>query len=298
MLQRVLSTTLHGEHAASFILLIGPIVSGRPLSFTAFMKGFSMSGLRRLLMLCSFFFSALTVATASAQLADNSGNFSNYDEGAPPNTDSDSVPGLQMMAPSYSGTGCPQGSVSATLSPNGTSLSLLFDAYVTEAGGTTGQLRTAKNCQINIPFTVPPGYAVQVVKMDYRGFVSVPNGARSTFGAGFRFLEINGRGTNSRRVLRASVLTGPRQENFVLSSIVRGPEFSPCGRSFVLAAESMLNVQSNRAGESAVSTIDSLDATQTPMIYSLRWKRCGGHQGPGPDGPHPGPRPPRPRWGR
>ena len=259
-----------------------------------------MSGLRRLLLFCSFLFSSLVVNVASAQLADNSGNFSNYDEGAPPNTDSDSVPGLQMQTPSYSGTGCPQGSVSATLSPDGTSLSLLFDAYVTEAGGTTGQLRAAKNCQINIPFTVPPGYAVQVVKMDYRGFVAVPTGARSTFGAGFRFVEINGRSTNSRRVLRASVMTGPRQENFVLSSIVRGPEFSPCGRSFVLAAESMLNVQSNRAGEGAVSTIDSLDATETPVIYSLRWKRCGGQLGPGADGrpPHPAPRPPRPRWVR
>ena len=68
-----------------------------------------MSGLRRLLLFCSFLFSSLVVNVASAQLADNSGNFSNYDEGAPPNTDSDSVPGLQMQTPSYSGTGCPQG---------------------------------------------------------------------------------------------------------------------------------------------------------------------------------------------
>lgn len=270
------------------------------LFFNKFTKGFSMSGLRRVLLTCLFLFSSFNVTVASAQLADNSGDFSNHDEGAPPNTDSDSVPGLQMQTPSYNGTGCPQGSVSATLSPDGTSLSLLFDAYVAEAGGTTGLLRSAKNCQINIPFLVPPGYAVQVVKMDYRGFIAVPNGARSTFGAGFRFLEIDGRGTNSRRVLRASVLAGPRQESFVMSSIVRGPDFSPCGRSFVLAAESMLNVQSNRAGEGAFSTIDSLDATQTPVIYSLRWKRCGEAR-PIPireRHPQPAPRPPRSRLQR
>lgn len=227
-----------------------------------------------MIMVCALTFSHFIMTSAFAQTAENSGDFSEHDEGAPPNTDSDTVPGLQMLAPTYGGTGCPQGSVSATLSPDGTSLSLLFDSYIAEAGGSTPEHRAERNCQIQIPFSVPAGYAVQIVKMDYRGFASVPSGARSAFGANFRFLEIDGRETKLRRVRRSSVLIGPKQENFILSSIVRGPEFSPCGKDFILAAESMLRVRSNRVGEGALATIDSLDAAQTPVIYSLRWKRC------------------------
>ena len=210
---------------------------------------------------------------AKAQ-TDDSGQFVVGNTGAPPNTDSENVPGAVMQSPSYSGTGCPQGTASAVLSPDGKTLSVLFDSYVAEAGGGVSQARDAKGCQINIPFIVPAGYAVQVVKMDYRGFASLPNGARSTFGAGFRFLEVNGAATNARRVLRANLMQGPRSENFVLTSMLPGSAFSPCGQNFVLAAESILNVQSNRAGEQTVASVDSVDSVQTPVVYSLRWQRC------------------------
>jgi hypothetical protein len=223
--------------------------------------------------------------SSSAQAQDDSGQFVNGNAGAPPNTDSENVPGAVMQTPSYAGTGCPQGSASATLSPDGKTLSVLFDSYVAEAGGGAPMARDSKGCQINIPFIVPPGFAVQVVKMDYRGFTSLPAGSRSTFGAGFRFLEVNERLTNAPRVVRASVMQGPKTENFVLTSVIQGRPFSPCGQNFILAAESTLNVQSNRAGEQTISTVDSVDAVQTPVVYSLRWKRCGG-QGEGrPDSP-------------
>jgi hypothetical protein len=235
---------------------------------------------------------------------DDTGNFTEGDLGAPPNSDSESVPGLVMHQPSYSGTGCPGGSASAVLSPDGKTLSVLFDSYVAEAGNHVGTARVAKGCQLNIPFSVPTGYAVQVVKMDYRGFTALPAGSRSTFGAGFRFLEINGRTTAARRVLRANVMVGPRSENFTLTSMIPRSEFSPCGQNFLLAAESHLNVQSNRAGEQALSTVDSLDAVQTPVKYSLRWIRCETGRVPGRVEPDRPPRPPvrppirPPRFGR
>lgn len=214
---------------------------------------------------------------SSALAQDDTGQFVIGNAGQAPNQDSDPVPGLVMQTPSYAGTGCPQGSASTTLSGDGKTLSVLFDSYVVEAGSHVGQKRSDKGCQINIPFLVPAGFAVQVVKMNYRGFTAIPAGGRSTFGAGFRILEVDGRSTNTRRVLRANVMKGPRNEEFMMSSLLKGAQFSPCGRNFTLAAESTLNVQSNINGDQALSTVDSLDAVQTPVIYSLRWKKCGGH---------------------
>lgn len=250
----------------------------------------------------------MMATTEIAHAQDDTGNFVVGDIGAPPNADSESVPGLRMHQPQYAGTGCPSGTASAVLSPDGRTLSVLFDSYVAEAGNHVGTLRDAKGCQVNIPFSVPAGFAVQVVKMDYRGFTSLPSGSRSTFGAGFRFLEVNGRETGARRVLRSNVMLGPKTENFTLTSLIPAVSFSPCGKDFVLAAESHLNVQSNRSGEQAVSTVDSLDAVQTPVVYSLRWTRCEAGRTPGriepptrPVRPVPPTRPVRPtppRFGR
>lgn len=245
---------------------------------------------------------ALTAAAldAQAQASVDQGDFATGDAGPAPNHDSEYVPGLGMQMPTYGGSGCPQGSISATLSPDQRSLSILFDNYVARAGGNSGAARVAMDCQVNIPFQVPPGYRVQVVKMDYRGFTMIPAGARSTFGAGFRYLEINGAATAAPRFVRAKVFMGPKQENFEVSSVMQGPHWSPCGKPFVLAADSYVNAMTNRSNEEVLTTVDSLDAVQLPVEYSLRWQRCNDQVGPRPD-PRPGPPsrpvpPGRPGW--
>ena len=46
---------------------------------------------------------------------------------------------IKLGVPGYGGSGCPSNSVSATLSPDSKSLSLLFDEYIVQAGGDTGK---------------------------------------------------------------------------------------------------------------------------------------------------------------
>jgi hypothetical protein len=194
------------------------------------------------------------------------------DVGAPPNQNSVQVPGAGIQQPSYSGPGCPRGSASATLSPDGKTLSILFDTYIVEVGSHVGRSKETKTCQIHIPFKVSPGYQVQVVKMDYRGFFSLPAGARATFGAGYRFLDPYEARSSLPAVTRGGVAHGPRDEDFMISSFTIGSPLSPCGQDFILAADSSLKLESN--GEQALSTIDSLDAVHAPVQYSLRWSRC------------------------
>ena len=73
-----------------------------------------------------------------------------------------SAQGITLGEPSYGGTGCPAGSVGVSLSPDATSLSLLFDTYVVEAGGTTGRSFDRKACNVAIPVSVPQGYSVTI----------------------------------------------------------------------------------------------------------------------------------------
>jgi hypothetical protein len=84
-------------------------------------------------------------------------------------------PSLSLGQPSYGGTGCPAGSASVAINPDKTSLSILFDEYLSEAGF-NGKQMDRKSCNIAIPVHVPQGFSVSVFKTDYRGFASVPHG--------------------------------------------------------------------------------------------------------------------------
>ena len=218
------------------------------------------------------------------------GDFVEGDVGRAPNQDSERPQGLYMHHPSYGGTGCPQGSSTAVLSPDGLTLSVLFDQYQIEVQ--SRDERRAVGCEIRIPFTVPRGYSVQIVKMEYRGFTSLAPGARSTFGAGFRFEARGIRPDDEGRVLRAHVMRGARTGDFMVSSYIPQSRFSPCGQDFTLIAESYLNLMANRAGDHSMSQIDSMDSVQRPVRYALRWIRCG--DGPRPPGIGPRPQPPGP----
>ena len=81
---------------------------------------------------------------------------------------------ISLGTPGYGGNGCPDQSVSATLSPDSKALSLLFDAYQVNAGGSSGHSFDRKSCNVAIPVHVPQGLSVSVLAIDYRGFNHLP----------------------------------------------------------------------------------------------------------------------------
>ena len=99
---------------------------------------------------------------------------------------------IALGQPGYGGTGCPGGSVSATLSPDFKSLSILFDQYQVEAGGTTGKTFDRKSCNIAIPVHVPQGLSISVLAIDYRGYNNVPAGGNTTFNVEYFFAGTRG----------------------------------------------------------------------------------------------------------
>lgn len=85
--------------------------------------------------------------------------------------------GYQLGDPEMAGNGCPQGSASAAISPDGSAISILFDRFAIDArrgGNAWDQMR--KNCRFRIPVAVTPGYTLQAVQVDYRGFADVQKG--------------------------------------------------------------------------------------------------------------------------
>lgn len=100
----------------------------------------------------------------------------------------------------YSGTGCPQGTVSTVVSPDGTSLSVLFDEFRAEvpqydgqndndgAPGRSPRNRNTpslqhKNCALSFTASLPPGVKADTleISMQARGATILDQGVEAAF---------------------------------------------------------------------------------------------------------------------
>jgi hypothetical protein len=209
------------------------------------------------------------------------------------NEDSDFSPDIKMGIPMMAGSGCPQGTGSITLSPDNKQLSVLFDQFVVEAGKGTA-VRQEKNCTLRIPVQVPAGFKASIVRIDYRGFNSIPVGGRVVLANSFSLNGSinNGRGNRRDRLgdTRAQkVFRGPLVEDFSVTTRARSERRheNDCGESFELAMNTVLRAVSNRQLEHTSAALDSIDAAANPDIrYAIRWKRCQAN-GRGGDGSDP-----------
>jgi len=174
---------------------------------------------------------------------------------------------LQLGYPGYGGNGCPQGSASVTLSPDSTSMSILFDSYQVATGG-AGPRVDRKSCNLSIPVTVPNGYSVSIVQVDYRGFNSLPQQARSQLAVEYFF-------AGSRGPRTVKNFMGPLNTDFETSDrlIASALVWSPCGAQTIMRVNTSMTQFGSPWGEDALSTVDSADIS-SGLVYHLQFRRC------------------------
>lgn len=174
---------------------------------------------------------------------------------------------ITLGEPGYGGDGCPAGSVSATLSPDATSLSLLFDSYQVEAGGTTSKKFDRKSCNIAIPVHVPQGMSISVLAIDYRGFNGLPVGATSQFNVEYFFA--GAKGPSFQKTFK-----GELAEDYLIHNelTAKAVVWSACGADVNLRTNSSIRV-TTKNNQQAMATVDSEDVSAA-IIYQLKWKQC------------------------
>ena len=174
---------------------------------------------------------------------------------------------ISLGAPGYGGPGCPAGTASVSLSPDGKALSLLFDQYEVSAGGSTGRSFQRKSCNLAIPVHVPNGFSISVLSVDYRGFNHLPRGARSQFNVEYFFA--GGRGPQFRRSF-----FGPQENDFFINNplTMANQVWSPCGADVNLRTNASLRVNTVGRRE-ASATIDSEDV-KAAIVYHMQMRPC------------------------
>lgn len=203
---------------------------------------------------------------------------------APKNQLSALVKGAKLKNPKLGGTGCPEGTLSASITPDGKTISLIFDNYIAEAGNSVGVKRDIKNCSVQLPIEVPAGYQFTIVKLDYRGFNSVPDGGRTRYVTMYSFLDEETKKQIGKRIRRNYIFSGPLEEEYTISSDVTSkPIWSNCGKNLEFRLDTRAIAVTNEEGEDVLATIDSIDASVgTSVEYHLLWKECTAPAKPGP----------------
>ncbi|OIQ20422.1 MAG: hypothetical protein BM556_00320 [Bacteriovorax sp. MedPE-SWde] len=177
--------------------------------------------------------------------------------------------GISLGEPGYGGSGCPAGTASATVAPDGQSLSIIFDDYIVEAGGDTRKRLARKNCSIAIPVHVPQGFSVSVIDVDYRGYNMIPRGGKARFSAEYFFA-----GRRGPKVVKN--FRGEMDDEYLVRNKLglNAAVWSPCGADVNLRVNSSMMVKTNRRKEEVMATVDSADFSSA-MVYHLKFKRCG-----------------------
>lgn len=177
------------------------------------------------------------------------------------------VPAITLGTPETGGNGCPAGTVSSVLAPDARSLSIFFDAYFVEAGGTTGRSLERKSCNVGIPVNVPNGLSVSVIGIDYRGFNSLPAGAQSQFNVEYFFAGT--RGPSFTRTFRGALTSDYLIHNDIVAV---AQVWSACGADVILRTNSSIRVQTT-ANREALATVDTQDV-DAALVYLLQFRPC------------------------
>ncbi|MEO6394427.1 MAG: DUF4360 domain-containing protein [Devosia sp.] len=174
---------------------------------------------------------------------------------------------ISLGDPSTAGTGCPAGTVAASLTEDGKSLSIAFDSFVAEAGGATNKTFDRKVCNVSIPVHVPQGLSISVLGIDYRGYNNIPAGANTQFNVEYFFAGV--RGPTFQKTF-----TGVLDDVYTIHNELTAQSivWSKCGADVILRTNPSIRV-TTKQNKQAIATVDSEDVSAA-IIYSLQWKSC------------------------
>lgn len=165
---------------------------------------------------------------------------------------------------------CGGGSYSVVNSPDGTSVSVLFDNFTASgAQAVAGAARTT--CAVRIPLNLPAGYSLGVFRMDYRGFAHLDAGQSAQLSVDYG-VGRQGRGRNFRRGVQ-----GAYDADFAFSENIGAGlmKRAGCGEDAALNLAATLDLRPNGGSQEAVVTLDSLDGTaRRGVVFHVDLKKC------------------------
>ncbi|MBU2712213.1 DUF4360 domain-containing protein [Zooshikella harenae] len=169
-----------------------------------------------------------------------------------------------------SGTGCPSGTVSTTVAPDGKSFVLGFDTYIAEVGPGVPYRESRKNCTITAQLNIPNGYSFTIVDVNYRGYASLDRHVKAMQQSRYFFA-----GFAQEARLRTN-FQGPYDDNYLISDRLglHSVVWSSCGAKEPVVINTELRVSNGRYRRArGLITTDTIDGKLSHQ-YGIQFRRC------------------------
>ncbi|MFI5492200.1 DUF4360 domain-containing protein [Actinoplanes sp. NPDC051859] len=167
------------------------------------------------------------------------------------------------------GSGCRDNTVAVALSPDKTAFTVLYSAYLAQAGAGARNKEQRRACNLTIRLNVPATMQYAVTAVDYRGFAHLEPGATAALSARYQFQD-SGAPTSTVHSF-ASGLDDSWQVTDLAGS---GAAFSGCGRGRKVDIDTELRVTTDRAdAPTSFITMDSTDSAFA-STYRLTYRTC------------------------
>lgn len=185
---------------------------------------------------------------------------------------------FQFDAPTYFGSGCPDGSVQVIVPDFGgedlTTLTVLFSEY--SAQTSDALLRERVSCNMALPIHVAPGLSVGIFKVDYRGYAYVPSSTSSSKSTAQFYAEYFFAGQQGPKKTRT--YGGSKygyDDLFFETDQVGAIAWSPCGGTTNFRINTSLSASKSKAGADDVSiALDSGDISSEGFYFAFQSRRC------------------------
>ncbi|KAK7750349.1 hypothetical protein SLS62_007757 [Diatrype stigma] len=181
---------------------------------------------------------------------------------------------IKIISASTSGNGCPQGTVTQDLSPDGTVVTFGFDAFQTYIGPGTVVSDRTKNCQLHLNLQYPGGFQFSVVEATYHGYAQLEEGVTGTFLSTYYFSQDAGATTTTRTSIDGGGVWAlgqvyTKQDQVPTAAVI----WSPCGATGLLNVNNRIALTSRNS--TAFGQISDDDATVafTQQVH-VNWQAC------------------------
>lgn len=164
---------------------------------------------------------------------------------------------VEIVGGDYGGNGCPAGTASVTVSPDGQELSILFDEFIADG---TNVRESRKSCNLTIPIKVPQGFQISFYDADYRGYVS----PQTTGQLRAEYFFAGQRGPVFERTFRGETDYNVRDQLATMAHV-----WSGCGDSVNMRVNASM-----RARGRGIATVDSFDLAHRGLVYHIRYRTC------------------------
>lgn len=177
------------------------------------------------------------------------------------------------------GNGCPKDSATAQISPDYTSVSVLFSKMYAEIAAASQVQNKKLTCQMQLLFYFGGNYRLAITGTDIRGFVSIPAEGNVKLTAQHASpYSLNP--IYMKRMTIQSEIQGPREEALLIQSDFSDiPIWSFCGTQGGEQGMNLMNVwvtidATNKSKTADLyAGIDSIDFNGNPLLhYNLAWK--------------------------